>query len=164
MTSTTGSTQDTAVRKSIVVKASPERAFHVFTAGFDSWWPRGHHLIDGSDLDHVAIEPHVGGRCYEVTQDGRTCTWGRVLAWDPPHLLVHTWEIQPDWGVVPPEGGPASTVTVTFTEVDGGTRVYLVHAGLEIHGAGWQTMRDAIDGEQGWNGMLVAYRAVAEAG
>ncbi|HVU73813.1 MAG TPA: SRPBCC family protein, partial [Mycobacteriales bacterium] len=151
MTTTTSDT--TEVRKSIVVKATRERAWSVFTDGFDSWWPREHHLLD-AELDHVAIEPHVGGRCYEATTDGRTCTWGRVLTWDPPATLVYTWEIQPDWGVVPPEGGPASTVTVTFTEVEGGTRVELVHAGLEVHGEGWQKMRDAIDGEQGWNGML----------
>src|SRR5262249_45210254 len=140
-------TENTEVRKAIVVKATPERAFDVFTAGFDSWWPREHHLLAGSPLDHVAIEPHVGGRCYERTEDGRTCTWGRVLSWDPPRGLSYTWEIQADWGVVPPEGGPASTVTVTFTEVEGGTRVEIVHSGLEVHGAGWQTMRDAIDGE-----------------
>ena len=157
-------TESTAVSKSVVVKATPARAFEVFTAGFDSWWPRGHHLIEDSPLDHVGIEPRVGGRCYELTEDGRTCTWGRVLTWDPPRGLSYTWEIQPDWGIVPPEGGPASTVTVTFEAVEGGTRVGIVHSGLEVHGEGWQSMRDAIDGEQGWNGMLLAYAAVAEAG
>ena len=152
----------TAVRKSVVVKASPARAFEVFTAGFDSWWPRGHHLIEGSDLDHVALEPQVGGRCYEVTQDGRTCTWGRVLTWDPPRTLAFSWEIQPDFGVVPPEGGPASTVTVRFTEVEHGTRVELVHSGLEVHGEGWQELRDSVGGDGGWSGILRGFRDVVE--
>ena len=32
--------QDVPVRKSVTVKANAEYAFEVFTAGFDSWWPR----------------------------------------------------------------------------------------------------------------------------
>ena len=32
------------VSKSITVKASVEHAFRVFTEGFDTWWPREHHI------------------------------------------------------------------------------------------------------------------------
>ena len=38
------SVADTSVKKSIVVNTSVERAFEVFTSGFDSWWPRSHHI------------------------------------------------------------------------------------------------------------------------
>jgi hypothetical protein len=30
------------VRKTVRVKASPQRAFEVFTAGIDRWWPKTH--------------------------------------------------------------------------------------------------------------------------
>ena len=32
------------VKKTLVVAASPQRAFDVFTAGFDRWWPRSHSI------------------------------------------------------------------------------------------------------------------------
>ena len=33
-----------AVQKSVTVKATPARAFEVFTKEHDSWWPRTHHI------------------------------------------------------------------------------------------------------------------------
>ena len=42
------------VRKSILVNASQIRAFEVFTARFNSWWPRTHHI--------GAIGPKPGAR------------------------------------------------------------------------------------------------------
>ena len=32
------------VRKSITVKATVEHAFKVYTDGYDTWWPRMHHI------------------------------------------------------------------------------------------------------------------------
>jgi len=32
------------VKKSVRVSASQARAFEVFTARFDSWWPKSHHI------------------------------------------------------------------------------------------------------------------------
>ena len=72
----TAQTQDTAeVRTSIEVAAPPERAFRVFTADFDRWWPRSHHLLPG-ELAGNGIDPVVGGRIWERSTDGETCTWG----------------------------------------------------------------------------------------
>jgi hypothetical protein len=42
MSTAANSVNDVPVRRSITVKASAERAFEVFTAGFDTWWPRSH--------------------------------------------------------------------------------------------------------------------------
>ena len=44
MSSAVNPLSDASVRKSITVKASAERAFEVFTAEFDSWWPRITHI------------------------------------------------------------------------------------------------------------------------
>jgi uncharacterized protein YndB with AHSA1/START domain len=45
----------------------------------------------------AVIEPCVGGRWYERSDDGSTCDWGRVLAWEPHSRLVLSWDITADW-------------------------------------------------------------------
>jgi len=50
------------VRKSVVVQATPQRAFEVFTAGIDRWWPKTHG-IGAAPIRESIIEPYVGGRC-----------------------------------------------------------------------------------------------------
>ena len=47
------------VRKSITVRATPERAFRVFTEEMDSWWPRTHH-IGSSPMKRVVVSPEPG--------------------------------------------------------------------------------------------------------
>jgi len=57
------------VRKTINVNTSAEHAFHVFTDGFDTWWPRSH-SIGASALLKAIIEAKSGGRCYQQSVDG----------------------------------------------------------------------------------------------
>ena len=101
------------VRKSITVNASVEHAFHVYTAGFDSWWPREHH-IGKSPMKRAIIEGAAGGRCYSEQVDGTECDWGRILVWDPPHRFVMAWQISPSWQYEP-DLAKASEVDVRFT-------------------------------------------------
>jgi hypothetical protein len=61
ITAMTDSEIDRPVRQSITVRAGVERAFRVFTAEFDSWWPRSHH-IGTSPMTKSIIEGRVGGR------------------------------------------------------------------------------------------------------
>ena len=57
------------VRKSVTVKATQEHAFRVFTEGFDTWWPRGHH-IGKSPMKRAVIEKDFpGGRMYSEQED-----------------------------------------------------------------------------------------------
>jgi uncharacterized protein YndB with AHSA1/START domain len=141
------------VRKTITVKTSLEHAFHVFTAGFDSWWPKSHH-IGPSPMTKGILEGRAGGRCYSEQQDGTEWDWGSVLAWEPPHRLVIAWQIAPIWKYEP-SLAKSSEVEIRFTPLAGGeTRVDLEHRHLERHGAGAAEMRKSIDGEGGWGALL----------
>src|ERR1700738_2810923 len=84
------------VRKSISVKAAPERAFRVFTAEMTRWWRPDHH-IGKSPLKAAVVEPRAGGRWYEVGEDGTTCEWGKVLVWEPPARIVFAWQLTGEW-------------------------------------------------------------------
>ena len=149
----------TAVRCGIDVNAGADRAFSVFTDGINEWWNPSHHVQAGK-LRRVTIEPQVGGRVLEENDTGDMCTWGRVLTWDPPRTFAFSWLIGTDWGVPAPDA-PGSRVTVTFTPTDTGTRVELVHDRLDVHGAGWEKLRDSVASEGGWKGLLQRFAGAA---
>ena len=46
------------VLREVLVETSQARAFEVFTAGIDRWWPREHH-IGKSPLARAVLEPAV---------------------------------------------------------------------------------------------------------
>ena len=151
-----------SVRKSVTVKASAERAFQVFTEGFDTWWPRSHH-IGNSPMKKAIIEGFPGGRCYSEQMDGTDCPWGEVLVWEPPQRFVFAWQINPAWQFEA-DLAQSSEVEVSFTaEPDGMTRVDLEHRNFERHGAGGEAMRTSVDGAMGWGELLQIYRGRAEA-
>ena len=123
---TAASIKPAPVRRSLFVKATPEHAFAVFTAGFDRWWPKGHSV--GSSPQKIAIlEPKVGGRWYEIGEDGSETQWGKVMIWEPPHRVVMVWSVDPDWKFDP---GLHTEVEVRFTPEGDGVRVDLEHRKL----------------------------------
>jgi uncharacterized protein YndB with AHSA1/START domain len=151
-----------AVRKSITVNASPETAFHIFTADFDSWWPRTHHL-GKTPMTRGIIEPRKGGRCYTEHEDGGEVDWGTVLAWDPPRRLVFSWQIGADWKCEP-DLSKASEVEIRFTpEGDGKTRVDLEHRHFERMTAGGEAMRAGVNAEGGWGSLLQLFSSRVDA-
>jgi uncharacterized protein YndB with AHSA1/START domain len=142
------------------VKARPDHAFKVFTEGFDSWWPRSHH-IGKQPMTKAVIETRLGGRCYGQSADGTDADWGRVLVWEPPHRLVIAWHITADWQFEP-DPSKTSEIEVQFTAEDNGlTRVDLEHRHFERHGTGAETIRTAVDSPSGWTGLLQMYREAA---
>src|SRR5579864_8409552 len=146
------------VSKTLTVKASVEHAFNVFTEGFDSWWPRSHH-IGKSPMKKAIIQGVVGGRCYTEQVDGTDCDWGSVLVWDPPRRLVFAWQIDGKWQYEP-DLAKSSEVEVRFTpQADGTTRVDLEHRHLSRHGEDAAAIRTSIDSEGGWGGLLRMYAA-----
>ena len=140
------------VRKSVVVDADPERAFAVFTAGIDRWWPKSHG-IGATPVRQSVVEPFEGGRWYTRHEDGTDVVVGHVRVWQPGERLVVTWEISADWK---PDPRPAfsSEVEVRFAaEAGGRTRVELEHRNFERMGAaGGEKMRKGVD--SGWPGLL----------
>jgi len=151
-------TTDTPVIRSVTVSVGPQQAFRVFTDGFDTWWPRTHH-IGKSPMKRAVIEPKEGGRCYTEQEDGTDCPWGTVTAWEPPRRLVIAWQITHDWSFEP-DLSKSSEVEVLFTaQADGSTRVDLEHRHLGRMGAGAATMRTAISGDGGWGMLLTLFAA-----
>jgi len=142
-----------AVRRSIVVATSQQRAFEIFTAQFGAWWPRDYHIGPAPMTDFI-IEPKVGGRWYELDEDGTQCDTGRVLAFEPPARLVLAWQLNEQWQY-DPDPAHASEVEVRFI-ADGPaqTRVELEHRGFERHLLGAEGVRAGIDSPTGWTAVL----------
>ena len=112
----------------------------------------------------MVFEPWAGGRAYDVGVDGSECTWARVLAFEPPDRLLLSWDVSLQWEREP-DPDKTSEVEVRFTaEAPDRTRVDLEHRKLDRHGAGWQSMRDAVGADDGWSGELRRYAAVVEPG
>jgi uncharacterized protein YndB with AHSA1/START domain len=153
---------DTAVRQEIVVNAPIERAFNVFTEGYQTWNPPEHHIGE-ADIEDSVMEPREGGRWYEIGVDGSTCEWGRVLTWEPPTRVVLAWMIGADWKH-DADPSHASEVDVRFTALgDSQTRVELEHRHLDRHGEGWEAaVRAPVSSPGGWPGTLQLYKAKAE--
>ncbi|MBS0580307.1 MAG: SRPBCC family protein [Proteobacteria bacterium] len=150
------------VRRSIVVEASPQRAFEVFTDQVDAWWPKTHG-IGATPIVRSVIEPFVGGRWYTTHTDGKDVTIGHVRAWEPGARFVVSWEIGADWKPDAREAF-ASEVEVLF-KVDGAgkTRIDLEHRNFERMGAEpGEKMRTGVDG--GWPGILNLYATYLASG
>ena len=150
----------TSVRSTIVVDAPVEVAFTVFTRDIGTWWPPEHHLLEG-ELSEMVFEPRVGGYVYDRAVDGTECRWSRVLAYEPPHRVVFSWDINLRWQL---ETDPSRTseIEVTFVpEGRGRTRVELEHRNLERHGDGWEGMQTAVGSPDGWHLGMQAFASAA---
>jgi uncharacterized protein YndB with AHSA1/START domain len=139
------------VTKEVVVNVSAEKAFRVFTAGIDSWWPRQHH-IGSAPLRRTMIEPREGGRWYSESEDDTECDIGKVLVWDPPRRLLLSWQINGQWKFDP---AFVTEVEVTFSDAGANrTTVTVEHRNLERYGAAAQAIREMIGADSGW-GLII---------
>jgi uncharacterized protein YndB with AHSA1/START domain len=157
----TTQTQETIVRSQVVVEATIERAFRVFTDEFGSFKPREHNML-GAEIAETVFEPRVGGHLYDRGVDGSECRWARVLAYEPPNRVVISWDISPQWQL---ETDPEKTseVEVRFiSETAERTRVELEHRNLDRHGDGWESVREGVGGDGGWPLYLQRFAEVLE--
>jgi uncharacterized protein YndB with AHSA1/START domain len=152
-------TQETVVRRRVVVDAPIEKAFSVFTDRFGDIKPPEHNLL-GAPLVETVFEPKVGGHIYDRAADGSECRWARILAYEPPNRVVFSWDIGPTWQI---ETDPdhTSEVEVTFTaETPDRTVVDLEHRHIDRHGPGWESLRDGVAHDEGWPLYVDRYAAL----
>jgi uncharacterized protein YndB with AHSA1/START domain len=139
----------TSVLHEVVVEATIDRAFSVFTNDFGAFKPRDHNML-AVDIADSFFEPRVGGRLYDRGVDGSECGWARVLAYEPPDRVVISWDITPQWQIET-DPGKTSDVEVRFiAETPERTRVVLEHRNLDRHLDGWEAVREGVDSEGGW--------------
>jgi uncharacterized protein YndB with AHSA1/START domain len=138
-----------AARAEVVVDATPQEAFEIFTGEIGIWWRRGTRYWNDPERGlSIRIEPRVGGRFLEVhdLDAGTGFEVGRVTAWEPGERVAFTWT-QADWAE-----GTSTDVEITFESVADGTRVRLEQTGfdrLDGDAAGFQTGY-----ESGWREVL----------
>jgi uncharacterized protein YndB with AHSA1/START domain len=153
-------TEATSVTTSTVVEAPIARAFTVFTEEMGTWWPKEHHIMQ-APLAEMVFEPRVGGSIYDRGTDGTECRWARVLAFEPPHRLVISWDISLEWQIET-DHDKTSEVEIRFI-ADGPdrTQVELEHRHIDRHGEGWEKMRDSVGSPDGWQVGLGRFAAAA---
>ena len=138
----------------IRVKASPERAFRVFTKDIARWWrPNAMFAFTPRSPGVLSFEPGDGGRLIETLASGKVFEIGPILSWEAPSRLSFGWR----QATFAP--GQDTRVEVRFEAVGDETRVTVEHRGwssvpaahvarhgfadaifLRRHGEWWQTL------------------------
>jgi uncharacterized protein YndB with AHSA1/START domain len=139
-----------------MVQAPIDRAFKVFTEDFGRFKPREHNLL-GVEIAETVFERRIGGHILDRGVDGSECRWARVIAYEPPHRVVFSWDINARWQLEI-DTMRTSEVEVRFvSETPDRTRVELEHRHLDRHGDGWEGVRDGVGGDGGWPLYLKRY-------
>jgi len=122
--------QALVIEREVQIEASPETVFEFFTdpAKMVRWMGT-----------QATLDPRPGG-VFRVEMSPQVATSGAFVDVDPPNRLVYTFGWEGDAFSTTPG---STTVEVTFTQVDGGTLLRLVHTDLptresaEAHTHGW---------------------------
>ena len=145
------------------VKASPARAFEVFTQEIGLWWrPNPLFQFTPRSPGVLAFEPGEGGRFTETLPNGKVFEIGRIRTWEPPARLVFGWR---QATFAPTQD---TEVEVRFEAVGEETRVTVEHRGwdsvpaghvarhgfpdllfLRRHGEWWQALLAALKAQVG---------------
>ncbi|MDR7235225.1 SRPBCC domain-containing protein [Agrococcus sediminis] len=130
------------------VAVSRARAWDAYVHGMTDWWHPGW-TTSGSGLDHIEVDPHVGGRIVERNRDGREREWGTVTDAVPGERFEHTFHLFHE--------GDHTTVTVEFADLPhGGTHVRFSHHGWNESNAGDRA------GHLDWEALLQRYKSYAQ--
>ncbi|MBC8065283.1 MAG: SRPBCC domain-containing protein [Chlorobia bacterium] len=98
------------------IEAPLARVWKVITEEATFWWDSDFVALPGSP--GVNLEPHLGGRIYEETPDGKALEWARVIAINPPTSIDFQGLMTPAFG-----GPTLTTVQLSLAEVEGGTEM-----------------------------------------
>lgn len=145
------------IRQSVLVRSDAEHTFTVFVRDIGLWWPTRPFSMGTRPVRHVVFQQRLGGRVYEVADDGTETTWGEVLCWEPPHRFRMTWEAFP----------AVTEVEVRFQPLGPAlTRVEVEHSGWDrLTPEEVAECANAGDVSGGWQIILAAFAAaVAEGG
>ncbi|HEY4335990.1 MAG TPA: SRPBCC family protein [Puia sp.] len=145
-----------SIKKELLIKASQETAFRVFTGRMSDWWPKSHH-IGKTPLVDTILEHRAEGRWYSTHEDGTQCTIGKVLVWDPFGRVVIAWQVNGHFQYDP---DLISEVEVFFHSQEPGlTRVIMEHRDLEKLAGGAKIIEDM---DNGWGFILNLYKQIAD--
>lgn len=143
------------ILQSVRVKASPQRAFELFTGRMGDWWPR-QMAVGTAPFVAIEVEPRVGGRWFERDADGNEAQWGEVLAWEPPARLLLAWQLDGQFVFDP---NHVTEVELTFEPVDGGTQLTLEHRNLERFGTATALLASM---DSGWRSIIEQFATFAQ--
>jgi uncharacterized protein YndB with AHSA1/START domain len=145
----------TSIKKELLVEASQETCFEVFSRKMDLWWPRSHH-VGKSPMVRMVLEPKAGGRWYSTHQDGEECGIGYVQDFEPHSRLVLVWQLNGEFKLDPQLH---TEVEVQFiVQVPHRTLVKFEHRGVAQLGKAVEGM------DRGWGMIMELYALVAKDG
>ncbi|MBS1659525.1 MAG: SRPBCC family protein [Bacteroidetes bacterium] len=146
----------TTIKKEVVVQASQETAFRVFTERIDAWWPKSHHVGKCPMVESV-LEQKPGGRWFSRHEDNSEVEIGHILSWNPYAHLTLAWQINGDFQYDP---ALISEVEVNFIEEGPKqTRVVMEHRDLDKLGGGSKGIESM---DEGWGMILNLYKKMAD--
>jgi uncharacterized protein YndB with AHSA1/START domain len=144
-----------SIKKEVVVEASQETCFEVFSRKMDLWWPRSHH-VGKSPLVEMVLEPKAGGRWYSTHEDGEQCSVGYVQDFEPHSRLVLVWQLNGEFQLDPELH---TEVELAFiADQPQRTIVKFEHRGVEKLGKAVEGMN------QGWGMIMDLYALLAKDG
>lgn len=132
------------VLRSAVVARSLADTFRIFTDEIGAWWPLPTHSVFQDEAGGLHFQD---GRLVEWATDGRESVWAEVSAWEPPERLVLEWHPGR-------EIGASGTVEIHFAEIEGATRVDVIHRGWEAFGEDGLARRRDYVGPSAWGHVL----------
>ena len=133
-------TEYATVESEVVVKATPERAFALFTANIGDWW-----AVDSNSVYRGTVS-FEGDELIERS-GAEVAVWAEVTRWEPAVALGLTWHAGQD-------ATRTTDVLVTFTPQGDQTLVHLTHTAWERLLDGEQASREYA---QGWPPALEQY-------
>jgi hypothetical protein len=121
--------------------ADAERAWGALTTEMGTWWSCDLTALGG----RMELEPWLGGRLFETTEDAGGALWGTVGVIVPGKKVVCFGELSPDFG------GPARTCHSFEVALHGGggsTLTYKDHV--------WGAVSEGLGATliEGWKGIL----------
>jgi uncharacterized protein YndB with AHSA1/START domain len=124
------------------INAPQERVWRCMIEETSRWWDHEFVSLQGSTC--VILEPIIGGKLYEETEDGRGLVWATVIAIDPGKSIDFLGCMTPAWT------GPTMTMIQFALKTDGNATVLTMTEGL----LGRVTEETTASMKEGWDFVL----------